>query len=435
MSTALRIIDSASATARPPGATLAPEYRAVRSTTEALCAPLAPEDYVAQSMPDASPAKWHLAHTSWFFERFVLQEQLPGYRCFHPAYDYLFNSYYQGVGPQSPRQSRGLLTRPGVEEIYRYRHHVDRQLGELLERGVSAAAAAVITIGLHHEQQHQELLLTDLKHLLSCNPLQPAYRTAASKPTASVGRAGSPLRWRPVEAGVRHIGAGSDARFCFDNETPRHPCHIGRFALATRPVSNAEYREFVLDGGYRRAALWLSDGWPLAQGWQRPLYWSTALDSHFTLEGEQPLEPDAPVCHLSYYEADAFARWSEARLPTEQEWECVAASEPLSGNFLDSGQLGPRAAPANQEPTGAQAMQQLFGDVWEWTASAYLPYPGFRPWPGTLGEYNGKFMANQFVLRGGSCATPASHLRATYRNFFYPHSRWQFSGLRLAKDL
>ena len=405
------------------------EYRDVRAQTEALCEPLAVEDYVAQSMPDASPAKWHLAHTTWFFERFILQTEHSGYRCFHAGYDYLFNSYYQSVGPQSPRPARGLLTRPTVAEVYRYRHHVDEHLAEALQTAPTPTVARLVQLGIHHEQQHQELLLTDLKHLQFSNPLRPAYRMRTALATTSAPRAPQrPLTFTPYASGLYEIGADPSEGFCFDNETPRHREYGPAFALADRLVTNADYQEFILDAGYARPNLWLSDGWPLAQQWQRPLYWSEALDAEFTLEGMQELDPLAPVCHLSFYEADAFARWAGARLPTEAEWERAAASAPVTGNLLDSGRLHPRAA----SPT---APASLFGDVWQWTASAYMPYPGFRPWAGALGEYNGKFMANQFVLRGGSCATPRSHLRASYRNFFYPQSRWQFTGLRLAKDL
>ncbi|HTT04346.1 MAG TPA: ergothioneine biosynthesis protein EgtB [Steroidobacteraceae bacterium] len=409
------------------------EYLIVRAQTEALCEPLAIEDYVPQSMPDASPAKWHLAHTSWFFERFILQAEHAGYRCFHSSYDYLFNSYYQSVGPQAPRPARGLLTRPSVAEVYRYRRHIDEHLAEVLQSSPSPSLARLVQLGIHHEQQHQELLLTDLKHLLFTNPLRPAYRTRGASGSSSAAPAASKAPRRPLTftawpSGVYEMGIDGAEAFCFDNETPRHRQYGGAFALADRLVSNAEYHEFILDAGYGRPALWLSDGWPLAQQWQRPLYWSEALDAEFTLEGMQELDPHAPVCHLSYYEADAFARWAGARLPTEGEWERAASGVPIVGNFMDTARLHPRAP----SPSGSAS---LFGDVWQWTASAYLPYPGFRPWSGALGEYNGKFMANQFVLRGGSCATPRSHMRASYRNFFYPQTRWQFAGLRLARDL
>jgi ergothioneine biosynthesis protein EgtB len=413
---------------RPEQPSLLQDYVAVRAQTEALCKSLALEDYVPQSMPEASPAKWHLAHTSWFFERFVLQAGQAGYRCFHPGYEYLFNSYYQSVGPQSPRPSRGLLTRPTVQEIYGYRRHVDEHLTQLLQ-APNADVARIVELGLHHEQQHQELLLTDLKHLFFSNPLRPAYRSRAQVGAVAEARAVQrPLSFTTYPGGLQEIGADRTQGFCFDNETPRHREYCTAYSLADRVVTNAEYQEFILDAGYGRASLWLSDGWPLAQQWQRPLYWSEALDTEFTLEGMRELDPHSPVCHLSYYEADAFARWAGARLPTEAEWERAATGTALVGNFLESERLHPRPAPLS----GAMG---LFGDVWQWTASAYLPYPGYRSWAGALGEYNGKFMANQFVLRGGSCATPRSHLRATYRNFFYPQSRWQFTGVRLAKDI
>ncbi|HEX4050749.1 MAG TPA: ergothioneine biosynthesis protein EgtB [Steroidobacteraceae bacterium] len=409
------------------------DYLVVRTQTEALCEPLAIEDYVPQSMPDASPTKWHLAHTSWFFERFVLQVEQVGYRCFHSSYDYLFNSYYQSVGPQASRPGRGLLTRPSVAEVYRYRRHVDEHLAELLHSPPRPALARLVQLGIQHEQQHQELLLTDLKHLLFTNPLRPAYRLPTASGASSVAPAAPkppqrPLTFTPYVSGVYELGISGNEGFCFDNETPRHRQYGSAFALADRLVTNAEYHEFILDAGYGRPTLWLSDGWPLAQQWQRPLYWSETLDAEFTLDGMQELDPHAPVCHLSYYEADAFARWAGARLPTEGEWERAACGAPILGNFLESSRLHPRAA-----SPGSPA--SLFGDVWQWSASAYLPYPGFRAWSGALGEYNGKFMANQFVLRGGSCATPRSHMRASYRNFFYPQARWQFSGVRLAKDL
>jgi ergothioneine biosynthesis protein EgtB len=412
------------------------DYVSVRLQTAALCAPLEIEDYGPQSMPDASPAKWHLAHTSWFFERFVLQQQLPGYRCFHSQFERLFNSYYESVGPQQPRQSRGLLSRPTVAEVYRYRAHVDEHMQRLLQGTVAAPVLQTIAVGLNHEQQHQELLLTDIKHLLFANPLRPAYRTeraAYGSGAPAVPGAIAPAaerEWQSYGGGEHLLGADAADGFCFDNETPRHRCYTAPFRLAHRPVTNAEFREFIRADGYRRPMLWLSDGWQQLQSqcWQRPLYWSQALDSEFTLWGEVALAPEAPVCHVSYYEADAYARWSAARLPTEAEWEWAAARQPVAGNLLESDALHPRASER------ASGLEQIYGDVWEWTCSAYLPYPGYRPWADALGEYNGKFMANQFVLRGGSCATPRSHIRSTYRNFFYPASRWQFSGIRLAQD-
>jgi ergothioneine biosynthesis protein EgtB len=424
------------ATVRQPPSTALPQfpgsvaatYARIRAATFALCDHLEIEDFVVQSMPDASPAKWHLAHTSWFFEQFILKPHLPGYRPFHPHFDYLFNSYYQTVGPMHQRPERGLLTRPTVSEVFRYREHVDEHMYALLESRQGGDEIESLTLlGLNHEQQHQELILTDLKHLLSRNPLLPAYRPAA-QPTRSTNA--EPMSFQTFEGGVREIGADGE-EFCFDNETPRHRTLVESYALADRLVTNGEFLEFIRDGGYRKPQLWLSDGWALvtAEQWDRPLYWSATLDSEFTLSGLVPLDPAAPVCHLSYYEADAFARWANARLPTEAEWELAAAALPIAGNLLESGHLHP--TPSNHE----RGLTQMFGDVWEWTSSAYSAYPGYRPPTGALGEYNGKFMCNQLVLRGGSCATPSDHIRATYRNFFYPHARWQFMGVRLARDL
>jgi ergothioneine biosynthesis protein EgtB len=415
--------------ATPANRDLASRYRDVRGTTERLRAPLSPEDCQAQSMDDASPTKWHLAHTTWFFETFVLAARYPGYRPFRPEFRVLFNSYYQQVGPQHPRPRRGLLTRPSLDEVLDYRAHVDRHVLELLAHGDGEGEplTPVIELGLHHEQQHQELVLTDAKHLLGSNPLQPAYRAAAAPPRADAGR----LRWQSYGGGVCEIG--HDGRgFAFDNERPRHAVAVAPFALATRPVTNGEFVAFVADRGYEQPALWLSDGWAALQsrGWRAPLYWELRDGTwwQFTLAGGRPLAPEEPVCHVSFYEADAYATWASARLPTEAEWEVAAGAEPIDGNLLDSGELHPRPA------RSGGGMRQLFGDVWEWTRSAYAPYPGYRSPAGALGEYNGKFMCNQLVLRGGSCATPAAHIRATYRNFFPPDARWQFSGLRLARD-
>jgi ergothioneine biosynthesis protein EgtB len=402
-------------------------FRRIRSVTSALCAPLQTEDYVVQSMPDASPAKWHLAHTSWFFEQFLLKPMLKGYRAFHPRYEYLFNSYYQTVGPMHQRPQRGLLTRPTVDEVRRYRAHVDEHMQRLLDaRPQDDKVANLTELGLNHEQQHQELLLTDIKHLLSCNPLQPAYR---AEPLPASSTFSSPIRFIAFDGGVREIGA-SGKHFCFDNETPRHRALVEPYALADRLVTNGEYLEFIRDGGYRRPEFWLSDGWSTVQSehWRRPIYWSETCDAEFTLSGMQALDPARPACHLSYYEADAFARWAGARLPTEAEWEIAASAMPIKGTFLDGSVPHPRAA-GNES-----GLKQLFGDVWEWTSSSYSAYPGYRPLSGTLGEYNGKFMCNQLVLRGGSCATPLDHIRPSYRNFFYPQARWQFMGLRLARD-
>ena len=404
---------------------LAERYAAVRALTLDLCRGLAPEDMAIQSMPDTSPVKWHLAHTSWFFEHFLLEPHAPGYRSFHPDYGYLFNSYYYSVGAMHPRPARGLLSRPLVADVIRYREHVDNRLQELMaRRGGDEDLTALVTLGLNHEQQHQELLLMDVKHLFSLNPLKPAWReqskatpSSAAPPLKYLTRGGGPVS-------IGHAGAG----FAFDNETPRHQALVPAHAMAARPVSNGEYREFIRAGGYRTPELWLSDGWATVQkeGWDRPLYWSEDMTAEFTLGGMQELDAAAPVVHVSYYEADAYARWAGARLPTEAEWESLAAEQPVAGNFLDSGLFQPAAS--GEGPT------QLYGDVWEWTASPYTAYPGFKPLSGSLGEYNGKFMANQLVLRGGGCVTPADHVRASYRNFFYPQQRWQFAGLRLAKD-
>jgi ergothioneine biosynthesis protein EgtB len=405
-------------------------YARVRQRTLDLCATLQPEDTVVQSMADASPAKWHLAHTTWFFEQFVLARS-PAYRPYRPDWDYLFNSYYQSVGPMHARVQRGLLSRPTLAEVLAYRAHVDAGMHELLARDTDddAELTARVALGLNHEQQHQELLLTDIKHLFSLNPLQPAF---ADTPQC-VGAGAAPLRFIEGTPGIAEIGHDG-AGFAYDNEGPRHRVLLYRHAIANRPVSNAEYRAFIDAGGYRTPTLWMSEGWATVQreGWARPLYWSAGLDSEFTLGGVRAIDPHAPVCHVSWYEADAFARWAGARLPTEAEWEVLAAQQPQppTGNFQDSGALHPQAVP---DPEAAGALQ-LFGDVWEWTASAYANYPGFRPLPGALGEYNGKFMSGQQVLRGGSCATPAGHIRASYRNFFYPADRWQFMGIRLGQD-
>jgi ergothioneine biosynthesis protein EgtB len=411
-------------------------FERVRATTQALCEPLEIEDYVVQSMPDASPVKWHLAHTSWFFEQFILKAHVREYRSPHPQYEYLFNSYYQGVGPMHERPQRGLLSRPTVAEVLAYRAHVDAQMSELLaNRSDDTQIEALTTLGINHEQQHQELLLTDLKHLFSCNPLRPAYRTET---LASDSSPSTPMRFYTFDGGVHQIGASIDrgTAFVFDNELPRHKVWLEPFALANRLVTNGEYIEFIRDGGYQRPEIWLSDGWATVnqQQWARPLYWAEALDSEFTLHGMQPIDPAAPVCHLSYYEADAFARWAGARLPSEAEWEIAAAQMPVRGNLLEQHLLHPCAAPDDADHDES-LIRQLFGDVWEWTASPYSPYPGYRAPPGALGEYNGKFICNQLVLRGGSCVTPASHIRGTYRNFFYPHARWQFMGVRLARNV
>ena len=410
---------------------LAERYREVRSRTRALAACLTAEDCTVQSMPDASPVKWHLAHTTWFFETFVLAVHDPSWRPFHPGFRVLFNSYYNAVGAKHPRPERGLLTRPSLDDVVAYREHVDRAMERLLAKSsLGEEVRELALLGTHHEQQHQELILTDVKHLLSCNPLKPAYEK--SWPLTPVhGREPS---WIAFEAGVREIGhEGGD--FAFDNEGPRHKVWLDRFEIASHPVTHGDFARFIEDGGYRRPELWLSAGWDLvnATGWQAPLYWeSRDGEWHtFTLHGVAPVEPHTPVCHVSFYEADAYARWAGARLPTEAEWEVAASHSPIEGNFLESGALHPLAL---REAPLRGGLAQAFGDVWEWTRSDYAPYPGFRAATGAVGEYNGKFMANQYVLRGGSCATPASHIRPTYRNFFPAEARWQFSGLRLARD-
>jgi ergothioneine biosynthesis protein EgtB len=414
-------------------AALTARYREVRGLTEHLCAPLSVEDYVVQSMPEASPAKWHLAHTSWFFETFLLGPHLPGYRPFSPQYSFLFNSYYNAVGERVSRAQRGLLSRPPVDEVYRYRAFVDEHMGRVLEETDEerfSQLRPILVLGLHHEQQHQELLLTDLKHLLGCNPLRPAYQdrhTDAANPAP-------PLFWARHRRGLRWIGhAGPE--FAFDNEGPRHQVFLRDFQIASRPVTNGEYLAFMAAGGYDRPEFWLSDGWNACrlQAWRSPLYWeeSAAGWRTFTLAGMRDVIEAEPVCHVSYYEADAFARWAGARLPAEAEWETAAPCSPLAGNFLDRRRLHP--VPPAQDDHGLA--QQFFGDVWEWTASPYTAYPGYAPAPGALGEYNAKFMCNQMVLRGGSCVTPPGHMRRTYRNFFPPETRWQFTGIRLAKDL
>ncbi|WP_295948939.1 ergothioneine biosynthesis protein EgtB [uncultured Xanthomonas sp.] len=411
-------------------ATLADRLRRVRARSRHLAAPLSEEDAMVQSMDDASPAKWHLAHTTWFFERFVLGAD-PAYRPHDPQWDYLFNSYYQSIGPAHARPHRGLLSRPSLTQVLDYRSEIEtRVLAQLQAGTLEPQTLQILELGLQHEQQHQELLLTDIKHAFWRNPLGPAYRADLATQHAPA----SPLRWLQRDEQIGEIGAApwpARAGFAYDNESPRHRVLVPAHALASRPVSNAEYAEFIADGGYRTVGLWLSDGWAkrCAEDWQRPLYWHADGAREFTLGGWRERDPHAPVCHLSLFEADAFARWAGARLPTEAEWEQAAAGVAIVGNFVDTDALHPQStAPAD---TG---LQQLFGDVWEWTGSAYLPYPGFRPWSGTLGEYNGKFMNAQWVLRGGSCATPHDHIRASYRNFFHSDARWQFAGVRLAKD-
>ncbi len=411
---------------------LGARYERIRRASLALAAPLTPEDQVVQVMPETSPTKWHLAHVTWFFERFCLTEHVPGYEPVDPRYDHLFNSYYYTVGEMHARPQRGLLSRPTVAEIRTYRERVDEAMQRLIEqRADDRAFRDLVTLGLHHEQQHQELLLTDIKQVFFANPLAPAYEALQTPPSPPP----MPLDFVRRPGGEFAIGAtGKD--FCFDNETPRHRVLVEDHALGSRLITNSEYREFIDAGGYREPKLWLADGWAKLRepgGFTRPLCWSEDVSREFTLAGWRELDPHAPVCHVSFYEADAFARWAGARLPTETEWELAACEAPIHGNLLDAGYLQPIAAPA--EARARYPIQQLFGDVWEWCASSYAPYPGFTPLAGSLGEYNGKFMCNQLVVRGGSCVTAADHIRATYRSFFYPQDRWQFLGFRLAKTL
>jgi len=413
---------------------LAARYRELRDFSVGLTAGLAPEDFVVQSMDDVSPLKWHLAHTTWFFEYFILHQHAAGYEPFDARYHHLFNSYYVQAGERHCRAQRGYLSRPTVREVLDYRAHVDEAMANVLEgQEPSPALGELVELGLQHEQQHQELMLTDLKHVFSVNPLRPEYRPSESVVTP--GPTVAPLRWIEAPAGLRDVGARSGG-FSFDNERPRHRVYLERFALADRPTTCGEYLEFMADGGYTRPELWMSDGWAIAneRGWTAPFYWERREAEWwlFTLRGMKRVEASEPVCHLSWYEADAFARWAGARLPTEFEWEVLAADLTVRGNLAESDHFHPVAAgPAE----GAdRPLRQVYGDVWEWTGSSYRPYPGFAPAPGAIGEYNGKFMSNQFVLRGGSCATPRSHLRATYRNFFHPDACWQFTGVRLAKD-
>lgn len=404
-----------------------------------IAAPLSAEDQTAQSMPDASPTKWHLAHTSWFFETFVL---VPGgsYRLFDDAFGYLFNSYYDAIGDRHPRAERGLLTRPSLDRVLAYRAQVDAAMEALFETtpaGRLAELAPLIRLGVHHEQQHQELMLTDILNLFAMNPLHPAYRAASASGERSAGT--PPLRWCHVPEGIYAVGHDQHG-FAFDNEGPRHRVLLRPFRIASRCVTNGEWKAFIADDGYRRPELWLSDGFARAstERWRAPLYWRDDGGDDWLavgLHGLQSIDDGAPVCHVSYYEADAYARWSRKRLPSEFEWEIVARDRPVVGNLLGSGHLAPQPASDAVNDGDQPVCQQLFGDVWEWTSSAYGPYPGFRAVSGAVGEYNGKFMCNQMVLRGGSCVTPDDHIRATYRNFFYPHQRWQFTGVRLAEDV
>jgi formylglycine-generating enzyme required for sulfatase activity len=471
---------------------LAGRFKATRSRTLALCEPLTAEDMMVQSCAEASPAKWHLAHTAWFFESFILREFLPGYRLFSDDFPWLFNSYYQSFAAFPEKRLRSSFSRPGLEEVLRYREHVDQGMEKLLERAQerlldgnpASEALKRIELGVNHEEQHQELLLTDILHAFFTNPLRPAYRSSSRKmgvpqptnpraefravdgePALSLSKSLEFETWEDTNTGETNpcsassIGkipalsfhnfpgglceAGRNGPvFSFDNERPRHRVWLDPYRLANRLVTCAEFAAFMADGGYRRPELWLSAGWDAlkANGWRSPLYW-TETDGGwriFTLRGELPLASleNLPVSHVSYFEADAYARWARHRLPTEFEWEAAADPQAVAGNLLDSGRLLPAPAPEtlqSQDPTeSSESPSQLFGDCWEWTASAYLGYPGFKPLTGALGEYNGKFMSGQMVLRGGSCVTPAAHIRASYRNFFPPETRWQFSGIRLA---
>ncbi len=432
--------DSSPAQEPTAAASLVSGYLRTRRQTERLCEPLNTEDYVVQSMDDVSPAKWHLAHTTWFFETFLLLGPDGDGRPYREEYRYLFNSYYNAVGTMHPRPQRGLLSRPTVDELYAYRRNVDERLPTMLGRLDQAGlerASELVELGMHHEQQHQELILTDIKHVLSCNPLKPVYLNVDTSDRTLP----SPLGWIGFPEGLYWIGR-SGPGFAYDNEGPRHQIYAGAFELATREVTCQEYLEFIEDGGYQRPEFWLSDGWATVQkyGWESPLYWHEhdGLRTVFTLGGERKLNPADPVCHVSHYEADAFARWAGARLPTEAEWE-IAAHDPdvedsgtIEGNFVEDRLFHP-CAPTS--PLPARSFSQMYGGVWEWTGSPYVPYHGYKPGAGALGEYNGKFMSGQMVLRGGSCATPRRHIRRSYRNFFPPNARWQFSGLRLARDI
>lgn len=406
-------------------------YQDTRTLSVLLSASLSEADATVQSMPDASPAKWHLAHVSWFFETFVLRDHVAGYRPFDPRYAYLFNSYYEAEGARHARALRGMLTRPALSDILAYRAHVDAAILDALGM-MPQAARALVTLGLHHEQQHQELMLTDLLHLFSLNPLEPALFDAP--PATGVALPG-PLHWIEGREGLVEIGDDGRGAFAFDCEGPRHKTLLHPHALAHRPVTNHEWIAFIEDGGYRTPAHWLSDGWAWVQQQDvtAPLYWrcDDRTWTRFGLDGRQPLNPAAPVTHISLYEADAYASWAGARLPTEAEWEAAAQNLPATGGNQLDGAACPRPRPAGPD----SGLAQMFGDVWEWTGSAYRPHPGYHAPPGAVGEYNGKFMSGQFVLKGGSCATPRGHMRAAYRNFFYPHQRWQFTGLRLARDL
>ena len=426
---------------------LAERYATVRQTTTGLCTGLTVEDQMVQSMPDASPTKWHLAHTTWFFETFLLKPYLTGYQLFHDNFTYLFNSYYKQLGSHPNRSFRGLFSRPSLDEVLAYREYIDEHMARLIDRA-TGEIARLIVLGLNHEQQHQELIVTDIKHALWSNPLRPAWKHNSLSAETNV----PPLRWLDFPEGLYPIGfdgrvgapssssfddGGVVDNFSFDNESPRHQVFLNSFSLASTLVTNGDYLEFMRDRGYSRPELWLSDGWDRinADRWNAPLYWEERDGRWqvFTVNGMQPVVMSEPVCHVSYYEAEAFARWRSARLPLESEWEVAASSARIDGNLLESGLLHPVSAPSSASFAEGGVVNQIFGSVWQWTSSPYTAYPGYAPAAGVLGEYNGKFMSGQMVLRGGSCATPESHIRATYRNFFPPHARWQFMGIRLAK--
>jgi ergothioneine biosynthesis protein EgtB len=420
----------------PDAAEVAGRFTATRRRTLVLCEPLTPEDMMVQSTPEASPVKWHLAHTAWFFESFILREFLPGYRVFNPHFQWLFNSYYETFAKFPEKRLRSSFSRPGLDEVLRFREHVDAGIDRLLAGNPEPEALKLIELGVNHEEQHQELLLTDILHAFFTNPLRPVYQGEENShaPRSQDWTMSRLLGFREFPGGLLEVGYG-DAGFSFDNEIPRHRVWAEPYSLATRLVTCGEYAAFMEDGGYRRPEFWLSAGWALVKsaGWRAPLYWTSESGdwSLFTLRGEQPLKrmEYAPVSNISYFEADAYARWAGRRLPTEFEWEAATEGLVVEGNLLDAGRLMPFTASDSIENNG---LVQAFGDCWEWTASAYLGYPGYRPAEGSLGEYNGKFMSGQMVLKGGSCVTPAGHIRASYRNFFAPETRWQFSGIRLA---
>ncbi len=415
-------------------------FHEIRNFTIALCANLEPEDFVVQSMPDVSPTKWHLSHTTWFFETFILKKFISGYHAEVPEYAYLFNSYYNAAGDMHRRDLRGLISRPTVKEAERYRSSIDAHMDNLLsdaDENLIDEIEPILILGFHHEQQHQELLITDIKHVFAQNPLCPVFRAGRARPPGAPPSRLAPLTFVHFDDATVQVGHDGDG-FAYDNEGPRHRALVSAFSLASRPITNGEYLQFIEDSGYARSEFWLSLGWitvneSASGGWQAPLYWVQRDGAwwNFTLSGFRPVDESEPVTHVSYFEADAYANWAGARLPTEFEWERAASDCPIEGNFVENEAFHPRPAPASVQ---ARDLQQLFGDVWEWTRSAYSPYPGYRAAPGALGEYNGKFMCNQYVLRGGSCATSRTHIRRTYRNFFQPEKRWQFTGIRLARD-